>query len=73
MEALKSLCDGLSLQVTDVQQKLGAVGTLQRKLLPLTTQIATLKGQIDKVQGRSRRPGKTRLRLRRRRSDSRSW
>ena len=51
VEALKSLCDGVSLQVTDAQQKLGAVGTLQHKLLPLTAQMATLKGQIDKVHG----------------------
>ena len=51
VEALRSLCDGLSLQVTDVQQKLGGVGTVQRKLLPLTAQIGTLKGQIDKVHG----------------------
>ena len=44
VEGLKSLCDGLSLQVTDAQQKLSAVGALQHKLLPLTAQIATLKG-----------------------------
>ena len=49
VEALKSLCDGLSLQVTDAQQKLSAVAALQHKVLPLTAQISTLKGQIDKV------------------------
>ena len=48
VESLKSLCDGLSLQVSDVQQKIDAVGALHHKLLPITAQVAVLKGQIDK-------------------------
>ena len=45
---MKNLCDGLGLQVGDAQQKLEAVGTLQNKLLPMTTQMASLRSQIDK-------------------------
>ena len=48
VESLKSLCDGLSLQVSDVQQKIDAVGAAHHKLLPITAQVAVLKGQIDK-------------------------
>ena len=51
-ESLKSLCDGIGLQVTDAQQKLEAVNALQNKLLPLTAQHAMLKGQIDKLHER---------------------
>ena len=50
VESLKNVCDGLGLQVTTVHQKLDAVSALQHKLLPLTTQVAILKTQIDKVQ-----------------------
>ena len=49
VESLKSLCDGLSLQVSDAQQKIDAVGAVQHKLLPITAQVAVLKGQIDKT------------------------
>ena len=49
IESLKSVCDGLALQVTDVQHKLDAVNARQRKLLPMTAQLATLRGQIDKA------------------------
>ena len=50
VESLKNVCDGLGLQVTTAHQKLDAVSALQHKLLPLTTQVATLKTQIDKTQ-----------------------
>ena len=50
VESLKNVCDGLGLQVNDAQQKLDAVSGLQHKLLPLTTQVATLKTQLDKAQ-----------------------
>ena len=49
VESLKSLCDGLSLQVSDAQQKIDAIGAVQHKLLPITAQVAVLKGQIDKT------------------------
>ena len=49
VESLKSLCDGLSLQVSDAQQKIDALAAVQHKLLPITAQVAVLKGQIDKT------------------------
>ena len=49
VEALKNQCDGLGVQVGDAQQKLQVVSGLQHKLLPLTTQVANLKTQIDKA------------------------
>ena len=49
VEALKHQCDGLGLQVTDAQQKIEGVSSLQHKLLPLTTQVANLRAQIDKA------------------------
>ncbi len=52
VEALRSLCDGVGIQVTDAQQKLEAVGALQNKLLPLTAQHAMLKGQVEKLHAR---------------------
>ena len=52
IDALKSQCDGLGIQVTDTQQKLDVVSTLQNKLLPLTAQLSMLKGQIEKARAR---------------------
>ena len=49
VEALKHQCDVLGVQVGDAQQKLQAVSGLQHKLLPLTTQVATIKTQIDQA------------------------
>jgi chromosome segregation ATPase len=49
VESLKSLCDGLNLQISDVQQKLDVASGLQQKSLPLTAQVATLKMQPDKT------------------------
>ena len=49
VEALKNQCDGLDVQVSDTQQKLQAVSGLQHKLLPLTTQIATIRTQMGKA------------------------
>ena len=50
VDTLKSQCDGLSLHVTDIQQKLDGVAALQHKLLPITTQLTSLKGQLTKTQ-----------------------
>jgi chromosome segregation ATPase len=50
IEALRNLCDGLSIQVTDAQHKLESVNALQHKLLPITTQLTTLTQQLDAAQ-----------------------
>jgi DNA repair ATPase RecN len=50
VDSLKSLCDGLGLQLSDTQQKLDAVSGLQQKLLPLTAQIATLKMELEQTE-----------------------
>ena len=50
IEALRNLCDGLTIQVTDAQHKLEAVGALQHKLLPLSTQLKSLQQQLGAVQ-----------------------
>ena len=50
VEGLRNLCDGLSIQVTDAQHKLEAVGALQHKLLPIATQLAKLSQQLEKAQ-----------------------
>ncbi len=49
VEALKNDCDGLGVRVGDAHQKLQAVSSLQHKLLPITTQVASLRSQIDKA------------------------
>ena len=49
VEALKNDCDGLGVQVGDAHQKLQAVSSLQHKLLPISTQVASLRSQIDKA------------------------
>jgi chromosome segregation ATPase len=54
VDSLKSLCDGLGLQLSDTQQKLDAVSGLQQKLLPLTAQVATLKMELEQTKGGSR-------------------
>ena len=48
-EALKNQCDGLGVQIGDAQQKMQEVTGLQQKLMPLFTQVASLKTQTDKV------------------------
>ena len=50
VESLRSVCDGLSIQVADVQQRLDGVSALQHKLLPITTQLAVVKNQLEKTQ-----------------------
>ena len=49
IESLKSLCDGLAIQVTDARQQVDGIGATQQKLLPLTTQVADLKGQVGRT------------------------
>ncbi len=48
-EALKNQCEGLGVQIGDAQQKMQEVTGLQQKLMPLFTQVASLKTQTDKV------------------------
>jgi chromosome segregation ATPase len=50
VESLKSLCDTLGTQVVDVQQKLDGVAALQTRLVPLTTQVATLADTLERSQ-----------------------
>ena len=50
IEALRNLCDGLSIQVTDEQHKLEAVAALQHKLLPMGTQLTALSQQLEAEQ-----------------------
>jgi hypothetical protein len=50
LAALKSLCDGLSIQVTDARHQIDGITATQHKLLPLTTQITELKHQVDKTE-----------------------
>ena len=50
VESLKSVCDGLAIQVTDARQRVDGIGATQQKLLPLTTQVAELKNQVGKTQ-----------------------
>ncbi len=50
IESLKSLCDGLAIQVTDARQQVDGIGATQQKLLPLTTQVADLKGQVGRTE-----------------------
>ena len=48
-ESLKSLCDGLAIQVADARQQADGIGATQKKLLPLTTRVVELKQQVDKT------------------------
>src|SRR5439155_4367608 len=52
VEALRNQIDGVGIQVTDAQQKLEGVSTVQSKLLPLTAQLSMLKSQIEKAHAR---------------------
>ncbi len=49
VDALKSVCDGLELQIGDARPKLEAVRALQQKLLPLASQMETLKTESEKA------------------------
>ena len=50
VESLKSLCDGLAVQVADARQQVDGISATQQKMLPLTTQVVELKHQVDKTQ-----------------------
>jgi chromosome segregation ATPase len=50
VENLKSLCDTLGTQVVDVQQKLDGVAALQTRLVPITSQVATLAQSLERSQ-----------------------
>src|SRR5215471_17016439 len=52
IEALKSQVEGVGIDVTDARQKLEGVNALQKQLLPLTSQLASLKSEIEKVHAR---------------------
>src|SRR5205823_9058613 len=52
IDALRSQIDGLAIQVTDARQKLESVTALQAKVLPLATQLSTLKSQVEEVHAR---------------------
>ena len=49
IESLKSLCDGLAIRVTDARQQIDGMSATQEELLPLTSQVAELKTQLDKT------------------------
>ena len=49
VESLKSLCDGLAIRVTDARQQVDGISVTQKKSLPLTTQVAEIKHQVDKT------------------------
>jgi len=48
VESLKSLCDTLGTQVVDAQQKLDGVAAMQTRLVPITTQVASLVKSLEK-------------------------
>ena len=52
VESLRNLCDSVNLEVTDIRQKLDGIGQTQSKLLPITTQIAMLKTDVERAQAR---------------------
>jgi chromosome segregation ATPase len=52
VESLRNLCDSVNLEVTDIRQKLDGIGQTQSKLLPITTQIASLKVDVDRAHTR---------------------
>lgn len=52
IDALRSLCDGVGLQVTDLRQKLEGVSQTQATLLPITSQVAELRAGVERAQTR---------------------
>jgi chromosome segregation ATPase len=50
VEGLKSLCDTLGAQISDAQLKLDGVSALQSRLLPITSQVATLQQTLETSQ-----------------------
>ncbi|MCX6538867.1 MAG: hypothetical protein NT151_08035 [Acidobacteria bacterium] len=52
IDSLKSICDNVGVQVTDVQQKLEAVAAVQKALVPLRLEISAIKSQIEKAHAR---------------------
>ena len=49
IESLKSICDGLVIQVTDARQQVDGISVTQQKLLPLTSQVAEIRQQVNKT------------------------
>ena len=47
LETMRGSCETVGVQVADVQQKIEALTAVQRALLPMRTEVATLKIQID--------------------------
>ena len=52
VESLRNLCDSVNIEVTDIRQKLDGLGQTQSKLLPITSQIALLKTDVERAQSR---------------------
>ncbi len=52
IESLRNLCESVGIEVTDIRQKLDGIGQTQSKLLPITTQIASLKADVERAQSR---------------------
>ena len=52
VESLRNLCDSVNIEVTDIRQKLDGIGQTQSKLLPITSQIALLKTDVERAQSR---------------------
>lgn len=49
LDTVKTQIDSLAALMADAQQKLESVTVLQNKLLPMTTQLAVLKSEIEKA------------------------
>jgi chromosome segregation ATPase len=52
IETLRSLCDGVSVQVTEIRQKLGGVTQVQAKLIPVAEQVTSLRQEVEKTEAR---------------------
>lgn len=52
IETLRSLCDGVSVQVTDIRQKLGSLSQTQAKLVPLAEQVTSLRQEVTAAEAR---------------------
>lgn len=52
VDSLRNLCDSVNIEVTDIRQKLDGIGQTQSKLLPITSQIASLKTDVERAQAR---------------------
>ena len=51
-DELRSVFDGVSIQATDLRRKLDDVSDVQAKLLPITTQVASLRADVERAHSR---------------------